>query len=263
MTPAQPSPDHDTHHETDAADDAAVRDRDRGPHDPWAAPVPDKDVPAHRSARQWLGGIAQVVLVALPVLAVTGTALGLLWLWRAPRLPLVSDGEQVLLVSSEGEQVVGADGTFLLYGLAVGAVAGLAIFLLRRHGGVAVVLGLAAGSLLGSLLAWGIGTWFGPTDDIRAHARSVGPEVVFDGPLELTARGVLMGLPLAALGVHLVCMALWGPRDPEPQPPIPVPSWGVPDGRPTPGATSPGPASPGPATPGATSPGDNGDQPRA
>ncbi|MEO3753023.1 ABC transporter permease [Streptomyces sp. B6B3] len=251
MTPAQPSPDHDTHHETDGA---VARDRDPGRHGPWAAPLPDKDEPARPPTRHWFGEIAQAVLVALPVLVLTGTALGLLWLWRAPRLPLVSDGEQVLLVSSEGEQVVGADGTFLLYGLAVGAVAGLVVFLLRRTGGVAVVVGLAAGSLLGSLLAWGIGTWFGPTDDIRAHARAVGPDVVFDGPLELTARGVLMGLPLAALGVHLACMALWGPRDPAPQPPVPVPSWGVPDRQP--GAPA------GDAAPGHDIPGRNGDPPR-
>ncbi len=162
-----------------------------------------------------------VVVVAV---AVAGVALGLLWLWLAPRVPLVSDGKAVFLKDTEGEEAVGADGTFALIALAFGAVSAAAVFLARRRGGIPIVVGLALGGLLGSLVAWGIGEWFGPTDDVVAHARAVGEGVVFDAPLELKAKGALLAWPVAAMVVHLALTALFGPRDPEPEwPPAP---WG-------------------------------------
>ena len=163
--------------------------------------------------------------MALPVAVLTGPALGLLWLWRAPRVPLVSNGEAVLLAEPEGEQAMGADGWFLLLGLAIGALTGVLVFLARRHGAVAVVLGLAAGAFAGALIAWRFGVWFGPSGDIRAHARAVGENVVFDAPLDLGARGVLLGLPFGALATHLLCTAGWGPREAAPPPPA-FPAWG-------------------------------------
>jgi hypothetical protein len=231
VTAPQPSPEHDTdHHEhREPPEKRENRENHEGPgmnarHDPWAAPSPlaaDADPPPRPGAGRQT---AEGVLVALPVALVSGVALGLLWLWRAPRIPLVAQDNAVLLANSEAEQAIAADGTFLLLGLAVGAVTGLAVFLLRRRGGVAVVLGLAAGAVGGALLAWGMGDWFGPTDDIVAHARQAGPGVIFDGPLELGAKGVLMGLPFAALGAHLLCVAIWGPRD-ERHPAAEYPTW--------------------------------------
>ncbi|WP_194117747.1 ABC transporter permease [Streptomyces hoynatensis] len=193
-----------------------------GRHDPWAAPPAAG--PGPRARIHWWREIREALLVAVPVAAVTGVALGLLWLWRAPRIPLVSNGEAVLLAEPEAEQAVGADGWFLLLALAIGAVTGVLVFLLRRRGAVAVVLGLAVGALAGALLAWRFGVWFGPSGDIRAHARAVGEDVVFDAPLDLGGRGVLLGLPFGALAAHLLCTAGWGPR--EPAPPAPeYPGW--------------------------------------
>ncbi|MGP3970602.1 ABC transporter permease [Streptomyces sp. 6N223] len=225
MTAPQPSPDHDTDRHAHRAPSENPGDPGAsGRHDPWAAPSPLAAAADPPPRGQVAGRIAEGVLVALPVALVTGVALGLLWLWLAPQVPLVAQGNVVLLANSEAEQAIAADGTFLLLGLAVGAAAGLAVFLLRREGGVAVVLGLAAGALGGALLAWGMGDWFGPTDDIVAHAREAGEGVVFDGPLELSAKGVLMGLPFAAIGVHLLCVAIWGPRE-EQKPPAEYPNW--------------------------------------
>ncbi|CAL9422459.1 hypothetical protein SUDANB108_01886 [Streptomyces sp. enrichment culture] len=159
-------------------------------------------------------------LVAVAV-ALGGVLLGVLWWWLAPHVPLVgdvTDGNWVVyLKDTEGEQAVGVDGTFTLLALGFGAVSALVVFLLRRHGGVPLVAGLAVGGLLGALLAWRVGVWLGPAEDVVAHAREVGRGVTFSAPLKLGAKGALLAWPLAALVVHLGLTALFGPRDPEPE----------------------------------------------
>lgn len=162
---------------------------------------------------------AAVVAVAV---ALGGVLLGVLWWWLAPHVPLVGDVVEknwvVYLKDTEGEQAIGVDGTFTLLGLGFGAVSALVVFLLRRRGGVPLVVGLALGGLLGSLLAWRVGVWLGPAEDVIAHAREVGRGVTFDAPLKLGAKGALLAWPLAALVLHLGLMALFGPRDPELEP---------------------------------------------
>ncbi|MFF5636740.1 DUF2567 domain-containing protein [Streptomyces sp. NPDC012825] len=185
------------------------------PHDPaWPPPPPPASGPDGDPITA-----AEVVQGALVTIAsaVAGVLLGVLWLNLAPRVLLVSDGKGVYLRNSEGETAIGADGTFVLLALAFGAVAGITVFLLRRRGGVPLVLGLAAGGVLGSLLAWGLGTHFGPTSDVVAHAKAVGPDVTFEAPLELhLGAAALLAWPLAAMIVHLSLTAAFGPRDPDP-----------------------------------------------
>ncbi|MEU5051911.1 hypothetical protein [Streptomyces sp. NPDC021096] len=154
--------------------------------------------------------------IVAAAVTVAGVLLGLLWMWLAPRVPLISDGKAVYLKNTEGEQAIGADGWFALLGLAFGAVSAAAVFLFRRRGGIALVVGLAAGSLLASVIGWRLGVWLGPSPDVAAHARAVGKGVVFDAPLKLAAKGMLLAWPLAAMAVHLGLTALFGPRDPEP-----------------------------------------------
>lgn len=153
------------------------------------------------------------------VLTLGGVLLGLLWWWLAPHVPLVGDvldkSWVVYLKDSEGEQAVGVDGTFTLLGLGFGVVSALVVFLLRRHGGVPLVVALGLGGLLGSLLAWRLGIWLGPESDVLAHAQAVGKGVTFSAPLKLSAKGALLAWPLAALLAHLGLTALFGPRDPE------------------------------------------------
>lgn len=166
--------------------------------------------------------IARSVLIAVAV-AAAGVLLGLLWAWLAPRVPLISDGKAVYLKNTEGEQAIGADGWFAILGLAFGALSAGAVFLLRRSGGIALVVALAAGSLAASVIGWRLGIRLGPTSDVVAHAKAVGQGVVFDAPLRIGAKGVLLAWPLAAMAVHLGLTALFGPRDPEPVPHWPGP----------------------------------------
>ncbi|SHI27404.1 Protein of unknown function [Streptomyces sp. 3214.6] len=152
--------------------------------------------------------------------ALTGALLGLLWVWLAPKVPLVGDVVQgnwvVYFKDTEGEQAIGVDGTFTLLALAFGAVSAVAVFAWRRRGGVPLVVALALGGLLGSLLAWRVGVWLGPDSDVLAHARAAGKGVTFSAPLKLGAKGALLAWSLAGLLVHLGLTALFGPRDPDP-----------------------------------------------
>jgi hypothetical protein len=122
----------------------------------------------------------------------------------------------VYLRDTEGEQAVGVDGTFTLLALGFGAMSALVVFLWRRRGGVPLVVALAVGGFLGSLLAWRLGVWLGPSQDVVARAKEVGKGVTFSAPLKLGAKGALLAWPMAALLVHLGLTALFGPRDPDP-----------------------------------------------
>jgi hypothetical protein len=163
--------------------------------------------------------VREGAVVAL-VVALSGALLGVLW-WRlAPSVPLVGDVVDnnwvVYFKDTEGEQAVGVDGTFTLLALAFGLVSALAVFLIRRRGGVPLVVGLAVGGFLGALLAWKVGVWLGPSQDVIAAAKEAGKGVTFSAPLKLGAKGAWLVWPLVALVVHLGLTALFGPRDPDP-----------------------------------------------
>ncbi|QFQ96587.1 DUF2567 domain-containing protein [Streptomyces phaeolivaceus] len=195
----------------------------QSPNDPWAAPPTsgggesalwyEPEKPAGPGLRTELieAAVATVVMALLG-----GALLGLLWWWLAPHVPLVSDGSAVYFRDTEGEQAVGVDGTFTLLALGAGALSGLVVFLLRRRGGVPLVVALLVGGLLGAVLAWRLGVWLGPETDVAARAKEVGQGVTFSAPLKLAAKGALLAWPLAGLVVHLGLTALFGPRDPEP-----------------------------------------------
>ncbi len=190
------------------------------PHDqqPPNPPTPD----AHGGGAQRRPGLGRELrdgAITASVVAVCGVLLGLLWGWLAPQVPLISDGSAVYLKNSEGEQAIGADGWFALMGLGFGVLTAAAVFWRRRAGGIAVVVGLAAGAVLGSLIAWRLGVALGPTQNVVAHAKAVGPNKVFYAPLELRAKGALLAWPVAAMATFLALTSAFGPREVEPSAP--------------------------------------------
>jgi hypothetical protein len=154
-------------------------------------------------------------LLCALIVTVLGVGLGLLWLWLAPRVPLVTVDDSVFLKDPEGEEAIGADGTFVLLALGFGVVTGALAFLRSRAGGVGIVVGLAVGALLGSVLAWRLGVWLGPDSDLVAAAKAAGPGKTFDGPLKLQAKSALLVWPLLALITHLLLTGVFGKREPE------------------------------------------------
>ncbi|MFD7668241.1 ABC transporter permease [Streptomyces sp. NPDC059788] len=192
------------------------------PHHPWAAPsgAPSADPTPGGSAVQDRAELRrelrEAALIAL-VVTVCGALLGALWVWLAPRVPLIADGSgNVYLKNIEGEESVGGDGTFILMALGFGVVCAAAVFLIRRAGGIPLVVALVVGGLLGSVVAWRLGVWLGPTSDLAARAAEAGKGVTFDAPLRLQAKGALLAWPVAAMVTHLLLTGFFGPRDPEP-----------------------------------------------
>ncbi|MBT1184413.1 DUF2567 domain-containing protein [Streptomyces sp. CJ_13] len=151
--------------------------------------------------------------VALLV-GVAGVLLGALWVWLAPRVQYVSNGEAVFLRNTESEGRIGSDGTFLMLSAGLGALSAVAVFLWRRRGGVPLVIGLGVGSVFAALVGWRVGLWLGPTSDLVVAAGKAGKGVPFDAPMQLLAYGVLLGWPMVAILVHLGLTAVWGPKDP-------------------------------------------------
>lgn len=221
------------------------------PYDPWAHPPAaghgDKQAGTAGATDTSGSGsteVRELLLVALAV-AVPGVVLGLLWWWLAGPVPYISDGERAFLRYTEGEETIGVDGVFVVLAGAMGVLSGLLVFLARRHGGLAVVIGLALGSTLASVLGWQLGQLLGPSDDLAARAAEAGRGGTFQGPLELNGTIGLLVWPLCALLAHLLVTALFGPRDEQPSPPE-FPGWAAapPQGWPAQAPATGQPASP-------------------
>ncbi len=134
-----------------------------------------------------------------------GLPLGLVW-WRvAPLARLVKRDDGVFAVGMSEETAVAADGLFALCAVLVGiVVAVLVAARVRRR--LAGLGGLAVGGVLGSVLAWQVGALLGPPSiDSSAAAARVGER--FDGPLDLSALGVLLAWPMAATVVYVAMVA--------------------------------------------------------
>lgn len=185
------------------------------PPSPFDPPSPPPGKPGDSGAAITPADVRDGAAVAL-VVGLAGVLLGLLWVWLAPRVQYVSNGEAVFLRNSESEARIGSDGTFLLLAAVFGVLSAVGTFLWRRAGGVPLVIGLAVGSCFAALAGWRLGLWLGPSTDLAAAAAKAGKGVPFDAPLQLLAHGVLLVWPMTAVLVHLGLTALWSPRDPTP-----------------------------------------------
>lgn len=187
------------------------------PQSPFDPPPSPPEKPGDTAAGITPADIRDGAVVALAV-GVAGLLLGLLWVWLAPRVQYVSNGEAVFLRNSESEARIAADGTFFLLSVGLGVLSAVGTFLWRRAGGVPLVIGLAVGSGFAALAGWRFGLWLGSSSDVAAAAAAAGKGMPFDAPLELLAHGALLAWPMTAVLLHLGFTALWTPRDPEPDP---------------------------------------------
>jgi len=184
--------------------------------DVWAAPP---ELPAAfpaSAAPEARGRWRQDLPVGLGVVlgsVLLGAPVGLLWSAVAPRLTveLTADGPMAADLEST-KAFIGADGTFLVIAVLVGAVCGALAWLLARRGGPWTVAGLVVGGLLAASIATQVGLMPGSDAAIAAlsdPAKRSGSIELFlgrrqDDGLHMRAMWAVVGWPVGALLAFLV-----------------------------------------------------------
>ncbi|GAA4226535.1 hypothetical protein FHR32_005858 [Streptosporangium album] len=150
--------------------------------------------------------------VTVLVLGLLGVGSGALWSLLAPRPPYVMTKQGPLLADPSTQALIAADGWFAVVTGALGLACGAIGYGLSRRGRpLAVVLGLAAGGLLGGYLTLVVGQAVNlGAGSVTAAGASVS---LIPGPLGLTAPGVMCAWPLLAVGVFFGLEGIAGYRD--------------------------------------------------
>jgi hypothetical protein len=131
---------------------------------------------------------------------------GLLWWALAPVPRVVTRAAGIFLVGGETEVAVAADGWFAACSATAGLVAALVVFARMRRARLGPLLGLVAGGLIGAVVAWRLGVLLGPGDP-QETAKGLAAGTQFDGPLKLSARGVLFAWPLVSTVAYFALTA--------------------------------------------------------
>ncbi|HST65695.1 MAG TPA: hypothetical protein VLM05_10950 [Mycobacteriales bacterium] len=169
-------------------------------------PAPPRDRLWPPSKREWTTALGLIA-----GLAAAGAAVAPLWVHLAPRLAFrVDQPGRALPVVPEAEEYVAADGRYVFITLAVGVVAALVCWLLRRTRGPLIMVALAAGGLLGAIVTWRLGLRLG-TGYQPSDLQVVG-KVLYQ-PLTLRARAALVVEPVAALIVYLLAVGFSARND--------------------------------------------------
>ena len=129
--------------------------------------------------------------------AVAGVVLGVVWRLVVPLAEMEKTATGVLPVGG-AETEVAADGWFAVCAALAGVLAAVAAALLLRSGRLGALVGLAAGGLLGALVAWRVGLLLSPPE-LAASAKEARVGDTFEGPLRMSAYGVLLAWPTAAV----------------------------------------------------------------
>ncbi|SDX96100.1 Protein of unknown function [Modestobacter sp. DSM 44400] len=146
-------------------------------------------------------------LLTVLALALAGLPAGLVWRWLAPRAAfrVTAGGVEPIGVAPSPELFMADDGVYVLVLATLGLLAGLAVWLLRRHRGVVVLAALAAGMIAAALVAWQLGQLVAasPTDTELAE---VGGTVTTG--LRLGAVAAVAVGPFVAVLTYLVATTL-------------------------------------------------------
>jgi hypothetical protein len=129
--------------------------------------------------------------------AAVGLLVGLVWRWVAPLSAFQDDGGAAVPVGA-AETAVAADGWFAVCTGLAGILVALAVVLRVRTGRLGSLVGLVAGGLLAAAVAWRTGLLLSPPTVAESLADVPAGER-FDGPLRLSAVGVLLAWPMTAV----------------------------------------------------------------
>ncbi|MEU8134464.1 hypothetical protein [Streptodolium elevatio] len=146
-----------------------------------------------------------------------GVAAGALWYAIAPDIPkIIVDHLEYLRPSAPPEAEIARDGWFALIGSVVGLVLAILAFWKGRKYGIGVAIGLGAGGMLGSYIAYKVGGALGP-DTFGEQLLARDGRIEFEEPLRIQAKGVLYLWPMASVILFLCLTAGFGPRDRTPK----------------------------------------------
>jgi hypothetical protein len=104
------------------------------------------------------------------------------------------------------ESAVAADGWFAVLALVTGIVVALVVYLRSRPGRVGPLVGLAIGGAVGAVVAWRTGVLLGPGPLVET-AKGLPAGTTFHGPLDVSALGVLLAWPMAAVITYFAVAA--------------------------------------------------------
>lgn len=165
-----------------------------------AAPGP------RRASRGLILDVLLDVALVLGTFALLGVAGALLWQRLTVLATYTRTSDDAVLSPVQYARQINPDGWFFVIALAGGALAGVALTLLRWRRPILLVLLLAAGGLLASTVMVHLGLALGPPDP-RAVLEKVAAGTSVPMRLEVTATGVTLMWPVGAL---LGAMAMLG-----------------------------------------------------
>jgi len=189
----------------------------QGDEDDVAEPVlfggPDQVAEAHQSGPTPGQDAVRILRVTLELTAVTAglaVVVALLWVRIAPDVALqVSDGG-AFLDEVQGAKVFGRDGWFAILTAAAGVLTGIYGWLRHRDDAVPLSIAAAIAGVVGAVLAWRLGIWWGP-QPLEAQVAVAADGDTLTAPLGIDATGVLLAWPILSLATMLV-LALLQPR---------------------------------------------------
>jgi hypothetical protein len=146
-----------------------------------------------------LGRQVRIAVAAAVISAVLGALAGLLWAAISPHVTYVSLAGRAFPADPESPAVIGTDGRFAVITAALGLVCGIVAYLAGgRNNDLALVAGLTVGGVVAALLAWRVGHLIG-LDTFHRLVRAGDRTRAFNGPADLSAKGVLVCWPFVAL----------------------------------------------------------------
>jgi hypothetical protein len=140
-----------------------------------------------------------------------GVLVGLFWWGIAPLAQLVKRPDGIFVAGGAGETAIAADGWFALCSATAGLVAALVVFARMRRARLGPLLGLVIGGIAGAVVAWRLGVLLGPAG-VRATAKDLAFGEHFNGPLQLSAHGVLFAWPLTSTVAYFALTAGLEPK---------------------------------------------------
>jgi hypothetical protein len=149
--------------------------------------------------------VAGTVLILFGTLIGFGIVVGVVWSLIAPTVVFTVVEDGLRDTDFQAGRFFIAESLYGVLGAAAGLLAGLVARRWVREIGWPVVVALALGGVLASVVAWRVGIWLGPG---APDATTLALGDVTELPLRLRSSGLLLVWPMASLAVALVTATL-------------------------------------------------------